>query len=102
MICQKFVVSTGLKRWKEETNKNDSKILFKNPLQYGLLYRRVVWKHILNVYPEGMSGKERMEYTRRKSEEYYKLRDIWKDLLKRGQVSFVLQGIASLQLPFNY
>ncbi|KAI5705092.1 hypothetical protein M8J76_008164 [Diaphorina citri] len=48
--------------------------------------RRVVWKHILNVYPEGMSGKERMEYTRRKSEEYYKLRDIWKDLLKRGQM----------------
>uniref|UniRef100_A0A8D9F3G5 TBC1 domain family member 25 n=1 Tax=Cacopsylla melanoneura TaxID=428564 RepID=A0A8D9F3G5_9HEMI len=48
--------------------------------------RRVVWKHILNVYPEGMSGKERMEYTKRKSEEYFKMRDTWKELLKRGQM----------------
>lgn len=29
--------------------------------------RRVVWKHILNVYPDGMTGRERMEYMKRKS-----------------------------------
>lgn len=50
------------------------------------MYRRVIWKHILNVYPEGMSGKERMDYTKRKSVEYYKLRDTWREMLKNGQV----------------
>lgn len=29
--------------------------------------RRVVWKHILNVYPAGFTGKERMDYIKRKS-----------------------------------
>ncbi|VVC92204.1 unnamed protein product [Leptidea sinapis] len=29
--------------------------------------RKVVWKHILNVYPEGMTGKERMDYIKKKA-----------------------------------
>ncbi|KAL9920363.1 LOW QUALITY PROTEIN: TBC1 domain family member 25-like [Glossina fuscipes fuscipes] len=41
--------------------------------------RRVVWKHILNVYP-----RQRMNYMRRKSEYYYKLRDTWKAGVKNG------------------
>lgn len=46
--------------------------------------RRVVWKHILNVYPSGMNGSQRMDYMRRKSEHYYKLRDTWKSAVKQG------------------
>lgn len=49
-------------------------------------FRKVIWKHILNVYPEGMSGKERMDYMKRKSLEYLKLRDNWREMLKNGQV----------------
>lgn len=40
--------------------------------------RKVVWKHILNVYPEGLSGRQRLAYMRRKSEEYVELRAVWK------------------------
>ncbi|KAF6215397.1 hypothetical protein GE061_010149 [Apolygus lucorum] len=48
--------------------------------------RKVVWKHILNVYPNGMSGKERMDYMKIKSNEYYRLRDCWREMLKNGQM----------------
>ena len=47
--------------------------------------RRVVWKHILNVYPNVMNGHQRMDYMRRKSEQYYKLRDTWKAAIKQGK-----------------
>jgi len=40
--------------------------------------RPVVWRHLLNVYPGDMSGRERFEYVRRKSNEYYRLRDEWR------------------------
>ncbi|XP_060822388.1 TBC1 domain family member 25 [Bombus pascuorum] len=47
--------------------------------------RKVVWKHILNVYPEGMSGRERMDYMKKKSQEYQNLRERWKILVQKGQ-----------------
>lgn len=47
--------------------------------------RKVVWKHILNVYPEGMSGRERMDYMKRKAQEYINLRDAWKNIMHNGQ-----------------
>ena len=46
--------------------------------------RKVVWKHILNVYPEGMSGRERISYMKHKAEEYISLRDAWKNLVQNG------------------
>lgn len=48
--------------------------------------RKVVWKHILNVYPDGMTGRERMDYIKRKVSEYEQLRDAWKDAIQRGPV----------------
>lgn len=47
--------------------------------------RKVVWKHILNVYPEGMSGRERMDYMKRKAQEYQNLRERWRVLVQKGQ-----------------
>uniref|UniRef100_A0A1B6HMT1 Rab-GAP TBC domain-containing protein n=1 Tax=Homalodisca liturata TaxID=320908 RepID=A0A1B6HMT1_9HEMI len=58
--------------------------------------RKVIWKHILNVYPEGMSGKERMDYTKRKSFEYQKLRDSWREMLKNGQMVGDLAYVTSM------
>lgn len=51
------------------------------------ILRKVVWKHILNVYPEGMTGKERMDYIKMKANEYYSLRTRWKDCIQKGMVS---------------
>ena len=36
--------------------------------------RKVVWRHLLNVFPDGLSGKERMEHVRVKSNEYEQLK----------------------------
>ncbi|XP_037949174.1 uncharacterized protein LOC119680435 [Teleopsis dalmanni] len=58
--------------------------------------RRVVWKHILNVYPSGMNGHQRMDYMRRKSENYYKLRDTWKAAIKQGCVVGELSYVTSM------
>lgn len=52
------------------------------------VFRKVVWKHILNVYPDGMSGKARMDYMKVKAQEYYSLRDYWKELIQKNQVCF--------------
>lgn len=51
--------------------------------------RRVVWKHILDVYPNVMSGNQRMDYMRRKSEQYYKLRETWKTAIQQGKNTFI-------------
>lgn len=52
------------------------KVIFSGGIDPSL--RRVVWKHILNVYPTGLTGKERMDYIKRKSAEYYKMRELWR------------------------
>ncbi|XP_035913165.1 uncharacterized protein LOC118512603 [Anopheles stephensi] len=58
--------------------------------------RRVVWKHILNVYPDGMTGRERMEYMKKKSAEYYRLRDVWRSTMQRGNIVGELAYVTSM------
>ncbi|PSN42621.1 hypothetical protein C0J52_20023 [Blattella germanica] len=58
--------------------------------------RKVVWKHILNVYPDGMSGKERMDYMKKKAYEYQALRDCWKEMVQDGQVTGDLAYVTSM------
>ncbi|XP_067006991.2 uncharacterized protein [Anabrus simplex] len=58
--------------------------------------RKVVWKHILNVYPEGFSGKERMDYMKKKSLEYQSLRDCWRNMVQNGQVIGDLAYVTSM------
>lgn len=48
--------------------------------------RKVVWKHILGVYPSNLNGRERMDYMRQKSLEYESLKSTWIDLAAQGQV----------------
>lgn len=46
--------------------------------------RRVLWKLLLNVYPERMTGKERMDYMKKKSNEYIQMRETWQTALQAG------------------
>ncbi|KAF4072272.1 hypothetical protein AMELA_G00261310 [Ameiurus melas] len=36
--------------------------------------RKVVWRYLLNVYPDGLTGQERMDYMKRKTREYDQLK----------------------------
>lgn len=47
--------------------------------------RKVVWRHLLNVYPHGMTGRQRFEYLQRKTREYYRLREDWRELFNHGK-----------------
>lgn len=58
--------------------------------------RRVVWKHILNVYPDGMTGRERMDYMKRKATDYYRLREIWRNAVQHGPVVGELAYVTSM------
>ncbi|XP_059060436.1 uncharacterized protein LOC131853537 isoform X2 [Achroia grisella] len=58
--------------------------------------RKVVWKHILNVYPDGMTGKERMDYIKKKANEYYSLRARWKDCIQKGMVNADLAYVTGM------
>ncbi|KAK7086502.1 hypothetical protein SK128_010462, partial [Halocaridina rubra] len=41
--------------------------------------RKVVWKHLLNVYPEGLTGRERLDYMKKKTQEYESLKKVWQE-----------------------
>ncbi|KAG7172769.1 TBC1 domain family member 25-like [Homarus americanus] len=43
--------------------------------------RKVIWKHLLNVYPEGLTGRERLDYMKQKTKEYEALRAVWQEHL---------------------
>lgn len=56
----------------------------------------MVWKHILNVYPDGMTGRQRMDYMKEKAAEYCKLRECWKTALHAGSVVGELAYVTSM------
>lgn len=58
--------------------------------------RRVVWRHLLNIFPEELSGRERFDYMKKKENEYLVLRDKWRDLFNSGQASEEAKHVASL------
>ncbi|XP_050043629.1 TBC1 domain family member 25-like [Dermacentor andersoni] len=58
--------------------------------------RKVVWKHILNVYPEGLTGRERLAYMRRKSDQYLQLRAAWKALVENSSFSDDILPVSSM------
>ncbi|KAL3183896.1 hypothetical protein MRX96_032997 [Rhipicephalus microplus] len=57
---------------------------------------QVVWKHILNVYPDGLTGRERLAYMRRKSDQYLQLRAAWKALLDNPDYSGDIQLVTNM------
>ncbi|XP_022299236.2 uncharacterized protein LOC111108042 [Crassostrea virginica] len=58
--------------------------------------RRVAWRHLLNIFPNGLSGKERFEYMKRKEKEYYDLRDQWKKLINGESMSEEMKFVTSM------
>lgn len=58
--------------------------------------RRVVWRHLLNIFPEGMSGRERFDYMKKKENDYYELRDYWKNLINSGSVTEEIKCVTSM------
>ncbi|CAH1783631.1 unnamed protein product [Owenia fusiformis] len=58
--------------------------------------RKVVWRHLLNIYPEGMNGRERFDYLKSKSQEYFRLRDEWHKKLQSSEQSEEMRFVTSM------
>lgn len=58
--------------------------------------RRVVWRHLLNIFPDNLSGRERFDYMKRKEKEYYKLRDQWREEFSNGCASEEIKYVATM------
>ncbi|KFM78952.1 TBC1 domain family member 25, partial [Stegodyphus mimosarum] len=58
--------------------------------------RKVVWKHILNVYPQGLTAKERIAYMKQRSAEYQKLKQTWQDMISNGNLTEEIQYVTNM------
>ncbi|KAL8602471.1 hypothetical protein ACOMHN_065184 [Nucella lapillus] len=56
--------------------------------------RRVAWRHLLCVFPDNLSGRERFDYLKRKESEYHSLRDEWKERFDRGSTTEEVKHVA--------
>lgn len=53
------------------------------------LIPQVVWRYLLNVYPDGLSGQERMDYMKRKTKEYEQLKREWTGRVSLEELDFI-------------
>uniref|UniRef100_A0A8C1PPX4 TBC1 domain family member 25-like n=1 Tax=Cyprinus carpio TaxID=7962 RepID=A0A8C1PPX4_CYPCA len=51
--------------------------------------RKVVWRYLLNVYPDGLTGQERMDYMKRKTREYDQLKSEWTERVSAEDLEFI-------------
>ncbi|XP_074873531.1 TBC1 domain family member 25 [Carettochelys insculpta] len=51
--------------------------------------RKVVWRYLLNVYPDGLTGQERMNYMKRKTREYEQLKSQWAEQASPEDLEFI-------------
>ncbi|XP_036387095.1 TBC1 domain family member 25 [Megalops cyprinoides] len=51
--------------------------------------RKVVWRYLLNVYPDGLTGQERMDYMKRKTREYDQLKGEWLARVSPEDLEFI-------------
>uniref|UniRef100_A0A0K2TQC7 TBC1 domain family member 25like [Nasonia vitripennis] n=1 Tax=Lepeophtheirus salmonis TaxID=72036 RepID=A0A0K2TQC7_LEPSM len=58
--------------------------------------RKVVWKHILGVYPKGLNGKQRISYIKDKSREYHALKKTWTDIMLQGTMTDQIKLITNM------
>lgn len=48
------------------------------------------------MYPDGMTGRERMDYMKKKAAEYTRLRDTWRTTVQKGNVVGELAYVTSM------
>lgn len=59
--------------------------VYRGGLEPGL--RKIAWKHLLNLYPAGMTGGERLTYLKEKTRTYQDLKHDWMSLVVQGRIS---------------
>ncbi|KAJ8257236.1 hypothetical protein GJAV_G00183380 [Gymnothorax javanicus] len=55
--------------------------------------RKVVWRYLLNVYPDGLTGQERMDYMKRQSRKYEQLKSEWPARVTSGDLADIRSNV---------
>ncbi|XP_054859955.1 TBC1 domain family member 25 [Eublepharis macularius] len=55
--------------------------------------RKVVWRYLLNVYPDGLTGQERIDYMKRKTREYEQLKGEWNVRSSPEDLEFIRSNV---------
>ncbi|XP_062975541.1 TBC1 domain family member 25 [Elgaria multicarinata webbii] len=55
--------------------------------------RKVVWRYLLNVYPDGLTGQERMDYMKQKTREYEQLKGEWEARASPEDLDFIRSNV---------
>ena len=58
--------------------------------------RRVAWRHLLNIFPADMSANDRYKYTKKKEEEYRRLREEWRERFKNNTATEEVKYVTSM------
>merc|ERR1719193_2351199 len=58
--------------------------------------RKIGWKHLLNVYPAGMTGGERIRYLRDLSASYGEMKSDWMSLVLQGRISDDVKSVINM------
>nr|XP_034996228.1 TBC1 domain family member 25 isoform X1 [Zootoca vivipara] len=59
----------------------------------GMGILEVVWRYLLNVYPDGLTGQERMDYMKRKTREYEQLKGEWEARASPEDLDFIRSNV---------
>jgi len=68
--------------------------VYRGGLEPGI--RKAAWKHLLNLYPAGLTGGERMSYLAEKSQMYKELKKDWMDLVLQGRITDDVKTIMNM------
>ncbi|TRY76589.1 hypothetical protein TCAL_00110 [Tigriopus californicus] len=58
--------------------------------------RKVLWKHLLGVYPNGLTGRQRVDFIKQKCAEYECLKNVWMEMILQGRVTDDLKHITNM------
>lgn len=62
--------------------------------------RKAIWKHLLNVYPPGLTGQQRIDYMKKKCETYYSLRSLWQQNQNDPKVELIHNMVRFVAFSF--
>lgn len=67
--------------------------VYRRGLEPGL--RKTVWKQLLNVFPPGLTGQQRLDYMKNKCELYNELKSTWQSHMSDSRVESIHSMVCS-------
>lgn len=73
--------------------------VYRRGLEPGL--RKTVWKQLLNVFPPGLTGQQRLDYMKSKCDSYNELKNTWQSNMSDSRVESVHSMVCFMKLKWE-